>query len=191
MKISLSRTFQMAAFALLMSVASFAQADPIKLVGGPVLGGGTIKSSSGNEPGTLKGVGKMRIHCPKGHQFAPPLIAMSFEIFTDNDDPRNASHFHLSGIGKPTPGHLTTWSILRDGSRLMLLVDGVQVDKVDSPIIGKGEPFVVCYESSSFDGSLYPYGHWTATMQMDRDKITDPIVVLTPGGGGPIPVPKP
>ena len=191
MKISVARVLQLVTIASVASVTAFVQADPIKLVGGPVLGGGTIKTSHGDDPGTLKGVAKMRLYCPKAGQFAPPQIAMSFDIFSDSDDPRSATHFHLTGLGRPTPGHLTTWSIMRDGNRLMLLVDGMQVDKVDSPIIGKGDDVVVCFESSTFDRSLYPYGQWTAKMQMDRDKITDPIVVLAPGPALPIPVPKP
>ncbi len=185
-------TRSLAALALL-ALASISLADPIKIAGGPVAGGGgTIKPTHGDDAGTLKGVVKLRLYNPNGGLHAPPQITMNFEIFTDTDDPRTALHYHLSGVGHPTPGKLTTWTIDREGPTLTLKVDGVAVDKVTSPAVGAGAGLVFTFESSTFDRSLYPYGAWNATMQLERGKdVLDPIVVVAPGPLVPIPVPKP
>lgn len=151
----------------------------------------TIKTSNGDEPGTLKDVVKLRLINPGSGPGAPREVTISFTLDIDSDinlDRRTT--FQLTGKGKTAAGKETVWSIRRMNSGYTLWVDGHCVDSARSRLLAAPKGLTVVAETAPFDAIANPYGPWQVQMVSNKVK-TPPIVVLCPGPAQPIPVPYP
>lgn len=197
-KQSLSKMLALFSIVGMIALVSFANADKVKIAGGP-LKGGTIKASSGDEAGTLKGVIHMRMNNSGG--VIPDNLTITIELSLAAGRIREAPmKMRLKAVVPENQKFPIDWTVVGQQGEFRLMQNGKIVDRTKMPTVNQDRDIMVRIESSIFDTDKYPYKGWDLNATIENmlgaesrgePVIKIPIVVTTPGPAVPIPYPKP
>ncbi len=137
---------------LILALGTAAVADKIKIEGKPIIKGGPIKSTSGDEAGTLKEVVKMRMMPPPPGTPPQPPINMAFDITIPSADGRSKPQmFRLTGAG-------TNWQVRTTRNGFGLWIDGRCVDSVSSLAFRGRRGVEIAILSQLLEAKMFPGG---------------------------------
>lgn len=175
----------------LLAGAVQAEKDKPKLGGVIIKGGGTIKSSNGDEAGTLKGLVHIRLANPPKGGLAEAQIPFQFELESAvKSRGGKPKVFLLQCQVRSMPGKTNEITLRQQGKGVGLWVDGKLADVANSPLLSDFESLKITMRSTILEESNPSGPHWMTQFQRGIKDIGGPVVVLTPTSG-PVPIPYP
>jgi hypothetical protein len=189
---------------LVFSLFTAAVADKVKIEGKPILKGGPIKSTNGDEAGTLKEVAKMRMMPPPGGT-PPPPITVHFDLLFGSSEGQATASAPIKGAAAvgvakatsaaPRPGFRlsgkgTNWQLRRLQDGFGLWVDGRRVDAVHSALFRREKSVEIMIYTEPLDPKMAAAGAIRLEVQDAHGKTVPTFPdVCGPVKAPPIPYP--